>query len=57
MRKMLHCSYDKAIKFFNQLDVKNGVGHIEHINQGQNKPAKIHVKLVITLKKPVKNYG
>lgn len=47
IKRMFHCGNDKAVKVLKELDVKEGIGLIETIRQGQGKPSRIYVKKIV----------
>ena len=44
IQENLNCGHDKATKLLVELDIRNGIGLIERVKQGQERPAKIYVK-------------
>ena len=44
IQENLNCGHDKATKLLVELDIRNGIGLIERVKQGQGRPAKIYVK-------------
>ena len=44
LQESLNCSHTTGVKILAELDVKNGIGLIERVKQGQGKPTRIYVK-------------
>lgn len=53
----MNCGHDKATKLLVELDIRNGIGLIERIKQGQGRPAKIYVKRFVPGADPIKTKG
>lgn len=47
VKRMFHCGNDKAVKIVKELDVKEGIGLIETVRQGQGKPSRIYIKKIV----------
>lgn len=54
IQKNLNCGHDKATKLLVELDIRNGIGLIERVKQGQGRPAKIYVKRFVAGTGPIK---
>lgn len=57
IQENLNCGHDKATKLLVELDIRNGIGLIERVKQGQGRPAKIYVKRFVIGADPIKAKG